>query len=80
MSVLDNFEDWKNFLGDRLQHAKTEGMDQNVIGDMAHQLGDYLASEVEPKNAQEKVLRDLWNVASEEEQQAIANVMVKLVQ
>ncbi|MEH7387210.1 DUF3243 domain-containing protein [Bacillus sp. JJ1521] len=80
MSVLDNFEDWKNFLGDRLQHAKTEGMDQNVISDMAHQLGDYLASEVEPKNAQEKVLRDLWNVASEEEQQAIANVMVKLVQ
>ncbi|MEH7222628.1 DUF3243 domain-containing protein [Bacillus timonensis] len=80
MSVLDNFEDWKNFLGDRLQHAKSEGMDQNVINDMAHQLGDYLASEVEPKNAQEKVLRDLWTVASEEEQQAIANVMVKLVQ
>ncbi|MDR4886430.1 DUF3243 domain-containing protein [Fredinandcohnia sp. QZ13] len=80
MSVLDNFEDWKNFLGDRLQHAKSEGMDQNVINDMAHQLGDYLASEVEPKNAQEKVLRDLWNVASEEEQQAIANLMVKLVQ
>lgn len=80
MSVLDNFEDWKDFLGDRLQNAKSQGMDQNVISDMAHQLGDYLASEVEPKNAQEKVLRDLWNVASEEEQQAIANVMVKLVQ
>ncbi|WP_077617886.1 DUF3243 domain-containing protein [Bacillus sinesaloumensis] len=80
MSVLDNFEEWKDFLGDRLQHAKSEGMDQNVINNMAHQLGDYLASEVEPKNAQEKVLRDLWNVASEEEQQAIANVMVKLVQ
>ncbi|WP_010282286.1 DUF3243 domain-containing protein [Bacillus timonensis] len=80
MSVLDNFEEWKDFLGDRLQHAKSEGMDQNVINDMAHQLGDYLASEVEPKNAQEKVLRDLWKVASEEEQQAIANVMVKLVQ
>ncbi|WP_449540078.1 DUF3243 family protein [Ferdinandcohnia sp. Marseille-Q9671] len=80
MSVLDNFEEWKDFLGNRLQHAKSEGMDQNVINDMAHQLGDYLASEVEPKNAQEKVLRDLWNVASEEEQQAIANVMVKLVQ
>ncbi|WP_453996822.1 DUF3243 family protein [Bacillus nitroreducens] len=80
MSVLDNFEEWKDFLGDRLQHAKSQGMDQNVINDMAHQLGDYLASEVEPKNAQEKVLRDLWNVASEEEQQAIANVMVKLVQ
>ncbi|MFD1777962.1 MULTISPECIES: DUF3243 domain-containing protein [Fredinandcohnia] len=80
MSVLDNFEEWKDFLGDRLQHAKSEGMDQQVISNMAQQLGDYLANEVEPKNAQEKVLRDLWTVASEEEQQAIANVMIKLVQ
>ncbi|MEK5443063.1 MULTISPECIES: DUF3243 family protein [unclassified Fredinandcohnia] len=80
MSVLDNFEEWKDFLGDRLQHAKSEGMDEQVISNMAQQLGDYLANEVEPKNAQEKVLRDLWTVASEEEQQAIANVMIKLVQ
>lgn len=80
MSVLDNFEEWKDFLGDRLQQAKSEGMDQGVISDMAYQLGDYLASQVEPKNAQEKVLADLWSVASKEEQHAIANLMVKLVQ
>ncbi|MFS0863897.1 DUF3243 domain-containing protein [Fredinandcohnia sp. 179-A 10B2 NHS] len=80
MSVLDNFEEWKDFLGDRLQQAKSEGMDQGVISDMAYQLGDYLANQVEPKNAQEKVLADLWSVASKEEQHAIANLMVKLVQ
>ncbi|MCH1623715.1 DUF3243 domain-containing protein [Ferdinandcohnia quinoae] len=80
MSVLDNFEQWKDFLGDRLQQAKSEGMDQNVISDMAHQLGDYLANQVEPKNAQEKVLADLWSVASKEEQKAIADLMIKLVQ
>ncbi|MFT4413633.1 DUF3243 domain-containing protein [Fredinandcohnia humi] len=80
MSVLENFEQWKDFLGDRLQQAKQEGMDQQVISDMAYQLGDYLANQVEPKNAQEKVLADLWSVASKEEQHAIANMMVKLVQ
>ncbi|MBD8068233.1 DUF3243 domain-containing protein [Bacillus sp. PS06] len=79
MSVLDNFEQWKDFLGDRLHQAQQEGMDQNVITDLAYQLGEYLSTQVEPKNAQEKVLADLWHVASEEEQHAIANMMVKLV-
>ena len=43
-------------------------------------MGDYLAKQVDPKNEQERVLSDLWSVASPEEQHAIANIMVKLVQ
>lgn len=80
MSVLENWEQWKNFLGDRLDDAQQQGMSQQVINQMAHQVGDYLAKQVDPKNEQERVLSDLWSVASEEEQQAIASVMVKLVE
>ncbi|OIJ17898.1 hypothetical protein BKP45_20275 [Anaerobacillus alkalidiazotrophicus] len=79
MSVLDNWDQWKDFLGDRLQQAQQEGMNDRVINDVAYQVGEYLAKQVEPKNDQERVLADLWNVASEEEQHAIANMMVKLV-
>jgi hypothetical protein len=80
MSVLDNWEQWKDFLGDRLNHAENEGMNQGTISDLAFQIGGYLAKQVEPKNEQEKVLSDLWSVASPEEQHAIANMMLKLVQ
>ncbi|MGO4887715.1 DUF3243 domain-containing protein [Anaerobacillus sp. MEB173] len=80
MSVLDNWEQWKDFLGDRLHQAQQEGMNQNVISDVAMQVGDYLAKQVEPQNEQERVLQQLWNVATPEEQHAIANMMVKLVQ
>lgn len=80
MSVLHNWDEWKNFLGDRLNQAKEAGLDQNVITDLAYQIGDYLANQVDPKNEQERVLSDLWSVASEQEQHAIANMMVKLVQ
>ncbi|NEU29309.1 DUF3243 domain-containing protein [bacterium LRH843] len=80
MSVLDNWEQWKDFLGDRLNQAQDQGMSQNVISDVAFQVGEYLSQQVDPKNDQERVLSDLWNVASEDEQKAIANVMVKLVQ
>lgn len=79
MSVLDNWNQWKDFLGSRLEQAESQGIDQKVISDLAYQVGDYLAKQVDPKNEQERVLTDLWNVASPEEQHAIANMMVKLV-
>lgn len=79
MSVLENWHQWKDFLGDRVNQAQSAGLDQEVINDLAFQIGDYLARQVDPKNEQERVLADLWSVASPQEQHAIANVMVKLV-
>ena len=55
-------------------------MSEGAINDLAFQIGDYLANQVDPKNEQERILSDLWSVADKEEQQAIANIMVKLVQ
>ena len=80
MSVLNNFEQWKDFLQDRMNQAKSEGVDQSTISNLAFEVGEYLAKEVQPKNDEERLLAELWNVASPEEQQAIANMMVKLVQ
>ncbi|RKQ37541.1 DUF3243 domain-containing protein [Oceanobacillus halophilus] len=80
MSVLDNFDTWKGFLSNRLQQAQSQGMDQQTITSIASEVGDYLAQNVDAKNKEEAVLKELWNAASEQEQQAIASTMVKLVQ
>ncbi|SDO81711.1 MULTISPECIES: DUF3243 domain-containing protein [Halobacillus] len=80
MSVLDNFDSWKDFLGDRLHQAKGQGMQEQAVSELAYEIGGYLANSVDAKNEQEAVLRDLWNVADEKEQHAIANMMVKMVQ
>ena len=79
MSVLDNWKQWEDFLADRLHHAQGEGMSEGAISNLAFQIGDYLANQVEPKNEQERILSDLWSVADKQEQQAIANLMVKLI-
>ncbi|WKB34830.1 DUF3243 domain-containing protein [Terrilactibacillus sp. S3-3] len=79
MSVLDNWDQWKGFLADRMDQAKGAGISQNMITSFAAKVGDYLADNVDPKNEQERVLSDLWNVADENEQHTIANLMVKLV-
>lgn len=80
MSVLDNWNEWKQFLDGKIDQAKEGGMSDEVISDIAYQVGKYLANKVEPKNEQERVMADLWKAADTEEQKTIANVMVKLVQ
>ncbi len=79
MSILENFDTWKEFLADRLDQAEDQGMSQSTISNVAHEVGDYLSEHVDVKNKEAAVLKELWNVASEEEQQAIANTMIKLV-
>ncbi|MFY0780387.1 DUF3243 domain-containing protein [Peribacillus simplex] len=80
MSVLDNWDQWKNFLGDRLNQGEQQGLSEGAVNNLAYEIGDYLAKQVEPQNDQEKVLADLWSVASDEEKHAMASVMVKLVE
>ncbi len=80
MSVLDNFRDWKEFLGDRVEQAKQAGMENETISNVAYQIGGYLAGQVDPKNDQERLLKQLWDVANEEQQRELASLMVKLVQ
>lgn len=80
MSVLDNFSNWKDFLADKVDDAKEHGMNNETITNVAGHVGDYLNQHVEPENEEERVLHDLWNAASPEEQKALASTMIKLVQ
>ncbi|MGY0694130.1 DUF3243 family protein [Virgibacillus sp. FSP13] len=79
MSVLDNFDGWKEFLGDRLQNAQDKGMDGEAMNSIATEVGDYLAANVEPKNGEQRLLADLWNSADENQKQVLASTMMNLV-
>jgi hypothetical protein len=80
MSVLDNFQDWKEFLANRVSQASGNGMDSNKMEDVAYQIGNYLANHVDPKNEQERLLKDLWDAGTEEQRHAMAGVMLNYVQ
>lgn len=80
MAILENWERWTSFLGQQVEDAKDSGMPNKIIQKTAVQIGDYLSKNVDPKNEQERVLSDLWGVASEDEKHALASCIIKLVQ
>jgi hypothetical protein len=79
-TVLSNFDTWKQFLADRVQHGKEIGLSEDSITKLAFEIGSFLEEKVDPKNDQERALKELWDVGNEDEQKTIARLMVKLVQ
>lgn len=79
-TVLTNFDNWKQFLSDRVEQAKGIGLSEDSIGKLAFEIGSFLDEKVDPKNEQERALKEIWDVGDEEERKTIAKLMVKLVQ
>jgi hypothetical protein len=77
-SVLNNFDSWKKFLGERVQHAEKAGMSEDTIANLAYEIGGFLEDKVDPQNPSNRALKELWEVGDEEERKTIARLMVKL--
>lgn len=79
MSVLSNFDRWKDFLGERVEEAVKAGMSSEKVDAVAFRLGEYLSEKVDPKNEQERLLKNMWDSSPEEDQKALARIMVNMV-
>lgn len=79
-SSLDDFSKWKEFLGNRVDQAQAVGMSDQQIADTAFRIGNYLSDKIDPKNPQERLLKQLWDAGDKNDQQALARMMTQLVQ
>ncbi|GIQ68576.1 hypothetical protein XYCOK13_14000 [Xylanibacillus composti] len=78
-TVLETFDKWKAFLAERVNQAQASGMGEDMIAKLAFQIGEFLEDKVDPKNGEERLLQQLWQVGTEEERKTMARMMVKLV-
>ncbi|MBD8497129.1 DUF3243 domain-containing protein [Paenibacillus arenosi] len=79
-SVLENFDSWKKFLGERVQQAKKVGLSEETIAKLAYEIGSFLDEKVSPQNEQEHAIKELWDVGDEQDRKTIARLMVKLAE
>ena len=79
-TVLTKFDHWKQFLGERVESAKRMGMSEETITKLAFEIGEFLDQKVDPKNDEERVLKELWDVGDTDDRKAIARMMVKLAE
>ncbi|WP_067932194.1 DUF3243 domain-containing protein [Alicyclobacillus kakegawensis] len=78
MGVLENFDRWQEFLGDQVNKAHAMGMSEDQVTAVAKKMGDYLANKVDPKNEQERLLKELWDVGDDQDRMALARMMIRM--
>lgn len=77
--VSSSWEGWKQQLAQAVKIGERLDMSQDQMAQRAEAIGDFLAQQVDPRNPEQKVLQELWQAADQDEQQAIAGAMIKLV-
>jgi hypothetical protein len=77
-TVLSNFDTWKKFLGDRVDAAKKLGINEEAISKLAYEIGEFLNDKVDPKNDEQRILKELWDVGDDSDRKTMARLMVKL--
>lgn len=75
---LSSWKGWKHSLGVAVEFAEELGISPDTISSFAAQFGNYLSNNVSADLAENRAIKELWEVASPDEQKAIASCMVKL--
>lgn len=78
--ILESFDDFKSFLGNRIDLAKRIGVGEEQLALAAEKIAAYLAEHETPRNSEEKLLQELWKVGTDEERHKLAHMLVKLSQ
>lgn len=76
--VNSSWENWKKTLGQAVEFAEELGISRDQITSVAQQVGDLLAQNVPPANPEQKTIKELWDIADQQEKQALAKLMTKL--
>ncbi|KXS44937.1 MULTISPECIES: DUF3243 family protein [unclassified Candidatus Frackibacter] len=78
--MLESFKSFRNFLAKQVGMAEKMGVSDNSLSKATNRLADFLADNVEPRNKEEKILKELWAVASEEEQSTLAKLILRMIE
>ncbi|SDC15839.1 Protein of unknown function [Paenibacillus sp. UNCCL117] len=76
--ILRNFDSFIGYLGRRIELAEKLGLNEEQLNALALKVASYLANHEEPRNSEEKLLKELWKVSSKEEQQVLSRALVNL--
>ncbi len=79
MPFTDSFDQFKDSLGHKLNLAHHAGASRGTILNAAKDFSEWLAAKVDPGNPEQRLLKELWLVADENEKNALVNMLVKFM-
>ncbi len=80
LQTVDSFDKWKGVLAEGIGMAKAAGASDQEVASVATKMGNYLSNNVDPANREQRLLKELWESGDQQDQQALAKMVSKMVQ
>ncbi|MDD7792895.1 DUF3243 domain-containing protein [Clostridium sp. 'White wine YQ'] len=78
MDTLKDWDSWKATLGKAIDAGETVGLSDKTITGVAEKVGTFLSNNVDPRNHEERLLKELWDAADENDRNTLAKLVVKI--
>jgi len=79
-NTMNDWDKWKKTLAKAISVGETVGLSDNTIKNLGTKVGEFLASNVDPENHEQRVLKELFDAGNEEEREVLTNMIIKMVQ
>jgi hypothetical protein len=78
MAKINDWGEWKKTLGKAVDLGETVGMSDKSITNVAEKVGAFLSNNVDPRNDEERLLKEMWDAADAEDRNVLAKLVVKI--
>lgn len=72
------WDSWKDALGKAVDIGETVGLSDKTIDNVAERVGTFLSNNVDPRNNEERLLKELWDAGNEDDRKTLAKLVVKI--
>lgn len=78
MDTLKDWDKWKSNLKKAVDLGETVGMSDSAITNVAEKVGTFLSNYVDPRNDEERLLKEMWDVADDQDKKVLAKVITRV--
>jgi len=79
-NVINDWDKWKKTLHNAISVGETVGLSEHTITNIGTKVGEFLATNVDPENSEQRLLKELFDTANKLEQEALTSVIIKMVE
>lgn len=80
IDIINDWDKWKETLSKAVSVGETVGLSDDTLKNLGVRVGKFLASNVDPENHEQRVLKELFDVGSKKEKEALTSMIIKMVQ
>lgn len=75
---LQQWDKWKQTLNQAVDVGQTVGMTEDTMSNIAMKVGNFLSSNMDPENREQRVMKELWDIGDDHDRKTLSKLMLKI--